>query len=196
MNRIILFQLVFLFTFRVMAQLPFADTLKDLDGKSITMDQLSTSGEPSMIYFWNMGCTPCILTFNYIKENEQEWKSKGFRMIAIAIQPYNEKMSSKIRAEQWPFDIYFHSNSKLLEDYQKQYLKKVTQVSYPQAFMFDADWNFFKFKSGGKVILKNEYKKDGWSDDLIFSQAMSNGEYFKLKTDLSEYYQIRKSLNK
>ncbi|WP_436515923.1 peroxiredoxin family protein [Ekhidna sp. To15] len=194
MTRLSLICVLFFLSINSFAQLEFNDTLLDLDGNQIAMNELKTDDIPSMIYFWNMGCTPCILTFNYIRKNEGEWKSKGFRIIAVAIQPYNEKMAEKIKTQQWPFDIYFYSDSKLLKDFQEEFLKETRQISYPQAFIYDADWNFIKFKSGGKVILKDEFKKEGWSDDLVLSQAMENGEYSKLTTDLSIYYLIRSSI--
>ncbi len=191
--KVILLSYLPIIPFLAVSQLPSGYELTSLDGQVIKLEELK-SEEPTMIYFWTQGCSPCIVTFNAIKENAEEWERKGFKMIAIAVMPFKETYANKIRESEWPFEIYFSKENRIHFDFQTHYLGKVDYQGFPQAYLFDTDWSFVKRKTGGRVKYKDQYLKDGYSKDLLKEKAMEGHEYHKLEGDLSFYYAERSKL--
>ena len=74
---------------------------------------------PVLISFWATWCKPCAEELTELKKIYKEYKSKGFKIIAISID--NEKTVSKVKpfvkSRNFPFDILLDTNSETARKY-------------------------------------------------------------------------------
>ena len=85
MKKSILFLLLFALMFQVSAQLPKIK-LKDVQGNSVDVSQISNNGKPIIVSFWATWCKPCKAELNTIAEEFDDWVDEtGVKLIAVSI---------------------------------------------------------------------------------------------------------------
>ena len=100
-NFLLLF--LFLFVWNINAQELPNITLKSLDGKSVTTQEISNSENLKVLSFWATWCVPCINELDAISEVYEEWQDEtNVEIIGhtdnVGGQDYNQKLSTQ-RAE-------------------------------------------------------------------------------------------------
>lgn len=58
-------------------------TLKDLDGKDVSIDQLK--GKVVLVNFWATWCEPCKVEIPWLIEMQQKYGAKGFTVLGVAM---------------------------------------------------------------------------------------------------------------
>jgi cytochrome c biogenesis protein CcmG/thiol:disulfide interchange protein DsbE len=65
------------------AQLAPDFTLKDLDGKDVSLSQFK--GKVVLINFWATWCDPCYIEIPWLIEMQQRYAAKGFTILGVAL---------------------------------------------------------------------------------------------------------------
>jgi thiol-disulfide isomerase/thioredoxin len=65
------------------AQLAPDFTLKDLDGKDVSLSQYK--GQVVLINFWATWCDPCYIEIPWLIEMQQKYAGKGFTILGVAL---------------------------------------------------------------------------------------------------------------
>jgi thiol-disulfide isomerase/thioredoxin len=65
------------------AQLAPDFTLKDLDGKDVSLSQFQ--GKVVLINFWATWCDPCYIEIPWLIEIQQKYAAKGFTILGVAL---------------------------------------------------------------------------------------------------------------
>jgi thiol-disulfide isomerase/thioredoxin len=65
------------------AQLAPDFTLKDLDGKDVSLSQYK--GQVVLVNFWATWCDPCYIEIPWLIEMQQKYAGKGFTILGIAL---------------------------------------------------------------------------------------------------------------
>jgi thiol-disulfide isomerase/thioredoxin len=77
-------------------------TLKDLDGKSVSLAQLK--GKVVLVNFWATWCDPCRFEIPWLIEMQQKYGAKGFTVLGIAMDDEGPKVVAPfVQKEQ--FDV-------------------------------------------------------------------------------------------
>ena len=134
---------------------PFSVDLETIDGQIINSSTFKNEKQILIIDFWNIGCSPCIKTFNAIRDNYDQWKSKtGTKIIAIAAQSRNEKTLQLIKESNWPFEVFFDPNYNLFRTLSKHYKEGQIVYAFPTMFLFDNKFKLIDKLEGTKQKLK------------------------------------------
>lgn len=92
--------------------------LEDLEGEFYELNDFLGEG-PVLISFWATWCKPCIQELKEYNKIYEEFKNKGFKMVAISTD--SERSISKvkpfIRSMGYEFPVLFDSNSDVARDY-------------------------------------------------------------------------------
>jgi len=115
--------------------------------KNKTPLYLSELGKPLLVSFWSTTCVVCLKEMPHLTEVYEEFKPKGFEMVAVAM-PF-DKPSDVVELSEgndWPFLVAIDLNSQVLNAFGD--IKGT-----PTAFLIDQDGNFVD-KYVGAIDLK------------------------------------------
>ena len=118
--------------------------LEDLDGEFVELNEITGEG-PILLSFWATWCKPCIQEMKELNKIYEEYKSKGFNLIAISID--SEKSVSRvkpfIKSKNYNFPVLFDTNSEVARIYYA--------LAVPYSVLLD--------ENGGVVYSHMGYKK-------------------------------------
>ncbi len=110
----ILFTVVILFALlqNTQAQLPKIK-LKNIEGKTISTDQLTDGKNPVIISFFATWCKPCLRELTAINEVYEDWQDEtGVKLIAVSIDNGTNSLKVKplVRAKGWDYEVLLDVN--------------------------------------------------------------------------------------
>jgi thiol-disulfide isomerase/thioredoxin len=77
-------------------------TLKDLDGKNVSLSQYK--GKVVLINFWATWCDPCYIEIPWLIEIQQKYADKGFTILGIALDEEGKSVVAPFVAKE-RFDV-------------------------------------------------------------------------------------------
>ena len=113
-NFLLLF--LFLFVWNINAQELPNITLKSLDGKSVTTQEISNSENLKVLSFWATWCVPCINELDAISEVYEEWQDEtNVEIIAISTDDSRTRQRVKplVNGKGWEYQILIDENQDL-----------------------------------------------------------------------------------
>ena len=136
----------------IMAQIP-AVTLKTIDGKIISSNQISNNGKPLIIDFFATWCKPCCRELDAISEVYDEWMEEtGVKIVCVSIdQAQNShKVKPFVNNKGWEYDVLLDPNGDL---------KRALGIQMiPYVMIVDGQ---------GKIVYKHTGYTDGEENELI-----------------------------
>lgn len=118
-------------------------TLKTIDGKTISTDELSNDGKPFIISFFALWCKPCQRELKAIAEVYDEWQEEtGVKLYAISIDEAQNvhKVKPLVDQNEWEYEVILDSNS----DFKRA--MGVTMI--PAVFIVDGEGNIVDSRNG------------------------------------------------
>ena len=157
MKKSILFLLLFAFMFQVSAQLPKIK-LKDVQGNSVDVSQISNNGKPIIVSFWATWCKPCKAELNTIAEEFDDWVDEtGVKLIAVSIDDARSasRVEPYINAMGWEYTVLMDPNGNM---------KRAMNVNnVPHTFLLDGNgkivWDHNNYSPGDEHELYEEVVK-------------------------------------
>lgn len=148
-----------LFTlFILLSSLSFAQeklpnvVLKDMDGNSVNLSELSNNGKPFIINFWATWCAPCKRELNTISEMYEDWQEEtGVKLYAVSIDDQRtvDRVKTYANANNWEYTVLLDTNSDL---------KRAMGVNnVPFTFLVDGK---------GNIVYKHNNYNPGDEEDL------------------------------
>ncbi len=129
-----------------------AVTVKNIEGQSVRIDQISNDGKPMIISFWALWCKPCIKELTTIAEIYPDWVAEtGVKFFAVSID--DARSSSKVKpfvdGKGWEFEVLLDVNGDF---------KRAMNVNLiPHTFVVDGRgeivWQHTSFSEGGELEL-------------------------------------------
>lgn len=90
--------------------------LKDVEGKSVNMKDVTSSGKITVISFWATWCAPCKKELTNISELYAEWK-KEYDMEIVAVSIDNARNIAKVKpyvdGQGWEYKVLLDVNEDL-----------------------------------------------------------------------------------
>tara|TARA_B110000046_G_scaffold72211_1_gene80044 strand:+ start:1505 stop:1984 length:480 start_codon:yes stop_codon:yes gene_type:complete len=90
--------------------------LKDLDGASINVQELSNSDDVKILAFWATWCVPCINELDAISEVYEDWQDEtNVELIAISTDDSRtiKRIRPLINGKDWDYTILMDDNQDL-----------------------------------------------------------------------------------
>ncbi len=155
MNRLVILLIGLLsvtFSSSVSAQLP-AIQLKNIQGKTVNMAEISNDGNPVVISFFATWCKPCMRELKAIHEVYADWQDEtGVKMYIVSID--DAQNSSKVRplvdAEGWEYETLLDPNS--------EFFKALGLQAVPHVLVLDGK---------GNVVMSHSGYTDGSESQII-----------------------------
>jgi len=126
--------------------------LKDMDGNSVNLSELSNNGKPIIINFWATWCAPCKRELNTISEMYEDWQEEtGVKLYAISIDDQRtvDRVKTYANASNWEYTVLLDTNSDL---------KRAMGVNnVPFTFLVDGK---------GNIVYKHNNYNPGDEEDL------------------------------
>lgn len=91
-------------------------SVKDMDGKSVTLYTYLDSADYTIISFWATWCGPCIKELQAINELYEDWKKKyNVQLIAVSVDDArtSKKVKPKVLGFGWEYIVLLDENSDL-----------------------------------------------------------------------------------
>ncbi|HOP02828.1 MAG TPA: TlpA disulfide reductase family protein [Tenuifilaceae bacterium] len=131
-------------------------TIKTLDGKSFSTNQISNDGKPIILSFWASWCRPCIKELSAIADVYVDWQEEtGVKLIAISVDDSRTVNSVRplINARGWEYEFYLDTNGDL---------KRAMGVNnVPHTFILNGK---------GEVVYQHTNYTEG-SEDKLFEEV-------------------------
>jgi peroxiredoxin len=128
-------------------------TLKDINGKAISVDTLSNGGKPFIIDFFATWCKPCNRELDAIAEVYEEWQEEtGVKLFAVSIDraQNTNKVKPLVDNHGWTYDVLLDPNSELRRTFGGELI--------PYVVICDGE---------GNVVYKHNGYTDGAENELI-----------------------------
>jgi cytochrome c biogenesis protein CcmG, thiol:disulfide interchange protein DsbE len=130
--------------------------VEDLDGNKVELKKYFGKA-PVLISFWATWCKPCQEELDEYQKLYNEYKAKGFQMLAVSID--NKKTAGKvkpyIKSRNYNFTVLIDSNSEAANEFNIQ--------DVPNTFLLDKKGNIVfsrhGYKKGDELEFKNNIKK-------------------------------------
>jgi thiol-disulfide isomerase/thioredoxin len=127
--------------------------LKDINGKSVNLSEITNDGKPFVINFWATWCAPCKRELNTINELYEDWqKDTGVKIYAISIDDQRtvDKVKPYVSAQGWEYEVLLDTNGDL---------KRALGVNnVPFTFLVDGK---------GNIVWKHNNYNPGDEDELF-----------------------------
>ncbi len=147
----LIFQGVFVFsqgTEDIRSDIP-AVFLKTLDGKTFNTAQIENKGNPVIISFFALWCTPCLRELSAISEVYEDWVDEtGVKVIAVSIDDARSsaRVLPTVRGRGWNFEVLLDPNGDF---------KRAMNVNLiPHNFLLDGNgkiiWQHTSFSEGSQ----------------------------------------------
>ena len=152
MKKTFVMVLLSFFAIGAFAQLPKV-TLKDISGKSVSIESLSNDGKPIIIDLFATWCKPCLRELDAIAEVYEDWQTEtGVKLIAVSIDQAQNVNKVKPLAEShgWDYEVLLDPNSDLKRALGVQVIPFVLVVD-----------------GTGKIVYKHNGYTDGAETELI-----------------------------
>jgi peroxiredoxin len=136
--------------------------LENLSGEYVELKDLFTDG-PLLISFWATWCKPCVEELSEYKKLYNDYKSKGFNMVAISTD--DEKTVAKVK----PFVKSKNYNFPVLLDTNSETARKFYVQNVPYTFLLDKEGNIvyshLGYKKGDELQVKQRVESLLSSED-------------------------------
>jgi cytochrome c biogenesis protein CcmG/thiol:disulfide interchange protein DsbE len=144
MKYIILLAFAISFSFASTAQNSIPTTsIKNLEGKTMTLQDVIKPGKVTVINFWATWCSPCKKELDIISENYEAWK-KNYNCDLFAISIDDRRTLGKVKPmvteKGWTYDVYSDVNQDLL--------KALSGQSVPFTVVIDKKGNIAHIHNG------------------------------------------------
>ncbi|WP_412984144.1 TlpA family protein disulfide reductase [Pontimicrobium sp. IMCC45349] len=150
MKKIFLLICAFTFTLSYAQELPNIN-LKNLDGKSISIQELANSDDVKVLSFWATWCVPCINELDAISDVYDDWQDEtNVEIVAISTDDSRTKKRVKplVNGKGWEYQILIDDN---------QDLKRALNIStLPHIIVVKS----------GKIVYRHSGYTPGSEDDL------------------------------
>ncbi|MDP2422893.1 MAG: TlpA disulfide reductase family protein [Bacteroidales bacterium] len=142
-----------------------AVVVKTLDGRDFNTSKIENQGNPIILSFFALWCTPCMRELSAIAEVYDDWvKETGVKVIAISVDDARStsRVLPTVRGKNWTFDVLLDPNSDF---------KRAMNVNIiPHNFLLNADrvivWQHTSFSEGSQHQLLELVKKVKNGEDI------------------------------
>ena len=131
--------------------------VKTLEGQSINVQELGTTGHITVVSFWATWCSPCKKELDAVKDYYDEWKEKyGLEVIAVSVDDARTaaKIPAMVQEKGWTYRILVDSN--------KDFQNASNIVSVPYTFILDEKGNIVfehsGYTPGDELELEEQFK--------------------------------------
>ena len=131
-------------------------TLKDVAGKSFTLDSLLKNG-PVYVECWDLPCVNCIAELDALMPIYDSLKARGLQIIALSVdKPSDEaKVKAFVKSKRWPYVC--------LLDQQNKVKKAYNIIIKPTAYLINTKgeivYTHIGYKKGDEKKIKAEFLK-------------------------------------
>lgn len=147
----------FAFTTKTQNDLPSVE-LKDLEGKTINIQDYGTNGKLTIVSFWATWCGPCIKELDNINEIYEDWvEDYGVEMVAVTVDDARNipKVKPLVNGKGWPY--------KILLDENKDLSRALNVQNPPMTFLINKEgkivYKHVGYTEGAEYKLLEEIKK-------------------------------------
>ena len=132
--------------------------LKDVEGNSVSISEISNNGNPIIISFWATWCKPCKAELNAIAEEFEDWVDEtGVKLIAISIDDArsSSRVEPYVNAMGWEYTVLMDPNGDM---------KRAMNVNnVPHTFLLNGEgkivWDHNNYSPGDENELYHEVEK-------------------------------------
>ncbi|HKB86075.1 MAG TPA: TlpA disulfide reductase family protein [Ignavibacteriaceae bacterium] len=161
MKKLIVLPLFILFAVNLFAQAEEDQTgrsapefkLENVDGNYVSLKDELGNG-PILISFWATWCKPCIEEMTKYKSIYEDYKDKGFKVLAVSVDDERTvaKVKPFVRSKNYPFLVLLDTNSEVARKYYAQ--------NVPYSVLLDKDGNIvythLGYMKGDELKMKNK----------------------------------------
>jgi cytochrome c biogenesis protein CcmG/thiol:disulfide interchange protein DsbE len=145
----------------------FNFSAEDLDGNKIELKTSLVHG-PVLISFWATHCKPCIRELNQIQKFYQDYKKKGFEVLAIDVDGPRSvsAVKPKVKGLKWEFPVLMDTN--------KDIYRKYHVLGIPHTVIVDRSgdirYTHTTYRSGDEKLIQKKL------DELLEEQPNENDD--------------------
>ena len=155
---VLLFLSIFNFQLSIYAALPSV-ALKDVNGKTVQIDQIGGKGKPVIISFFATWCKPCMRELKAIDELYADWQDEyGVEMYIVSTDQGQDskKVKPLVDGQGWDYHVLLDPNGEL---------KRAMNVqSIPHVFVLDGNgktvYNHVGYADGDEMEIERKMKSE------------------------------------